>query len=213
MPSAKPIPVGRRDLNVHIVVDGSIQKVGTSCACTCGLGARPMARPSLGQARRRSRGFIPFAGFHQRGHPENHWAQAPAKWQRAGGPPPRIQSPTNFTCAADRLLRLNSWDNRAAIDMLETPPKLDPNFADAWRAGGSSHACWDDIERVATTGCATPKKPAQSHRGWIPIMRRLTARKAAFSGPPARKFKMARLCAPPRLRLNPGCHPARVWQF
>src|SRR5712692_2703599 len=37
-----------------------------------------------------------------------------------------------FLRAADRLARLNPWDTRTAIEMLEQAVALDPRFADAW---------------------------------------------------------------------------------
>jgi tetratricopeptide (TPR) repeat protein len=34
--------------------------------------------------------------------------------------------------AAERLARMNRWDTRTAIEMLESATKLDPRFAEAW---------------------------------------------------------------------------------
>jgi hypothetical protein len=37
-----------------------------------------------------------------------------------------------FLRAAERISRLNRWDTRTAIEMLENATELDPRFADAW---------------------------------------------------------------------------------
>jgi adenylate cyclase len=44
-----------------------------------------------------------------------------------------------FLRAAERLARLNRWDTRTAIEMLERAVQLDPRFPDAW--AGLAEAC------------------------------------------------------------------------
>ena len=116
--------------------------------------------------------------------------------------------------AADRLFRLNSWDNRAAVDMLENATKLDPKFADAWArlaealmlVGTTSSAAphWvRDAEAALRKALALDPDNAEAHcaKGrilWSPA-------KKFQNGPALRALSRA-------LRLNPGCQPARVWQ-
>ena len=132
-------------------------------------------------------------------------------------PEPPTKNPIAYELylrAADRLFRLNSWDNRAAVDMLENATKLDPKFADAWArlaealmlVGTTSSASphWvRDAEAALRKAIALDPDNAEAHcaKGrilWSPA-------KKFQNGPALRALSRA-------LRLNPGCQPARVWQ-
>ena len=103
-----------------------------------------------------------------------------------------------FLRAAERLARLNRWDTRTAIEMLEQAVELDPKFADAWQAGGSlraverhrSHPRW--LKRASEAVAGVGAGPPQC-RGALCRARLLWT--------PAQKFKNR-----PALRPSGGLH-------
>jgi len=133
----------------------------------------------------------------------------------AAGPPTR--NPIAYELylrAADRLIRLNSWDNRAAVDMLENATKLDPKFAEAWArlaealmlvgTTSSSSPHWvREAEKALRKAISLDPDNAEAHCAQGRIL--WTPAKKFQNGPALRALSRA-------LRINPGCHPARVWQ-
>jgi TolB-like protein/predicted Zn-dependent protease/predicted Ser/Thr protein kinase len=119
-----------------------------------------------------------------------------------------------FLRAADRLARLNRWDTRTAIEMLERAVLLDPKFPDAWARLAEAcvligstqepHPRW--LKRASEAirkALALDRHNAEAHcaRGrllWTPAQK--------FQNRPAlRALREA-------LHINPGCHAARIWQ-
>ncbi len=205
-----------RELNVHIVVDGSIQKLGTKL--------RVLVRAwdaTNGAALLSAKHDAEAADlFHlQDAIAEDVGESLGLKTKQDADeePEPPTKNPIAYELylrAADRLFRLNSWDNRAAVDMLENATKLDPKFADAWArlaealmlVGTTSSAAphWvRDAEAALRKALALDPDNAEAHcaKGrilWSPA-------KKFQNGPALRALSRA-------LRLNPGCQPARVWQ-
>jgi serine/threonine protein kinase/Tfp pilus assembly protein PilF len=204
-----------RDLNVHVVVDGSIQKLGAKLrvhvrAWNAADGSALLSakhdsdaadlfhlQDSIAERVGTSLGL--------KAHPDGG----------ATGPP--TKNPIAYELylrAADRLVRLNSWDNRAAVDMLENAVKLDPKFADAWArlaeallligTTTSSSPHWvRDAEKALKKAISLDPDNAEAHCAegrilWSPA-------KKFQNGPALRALSRA-------LRLNPGCQPARLWQ-
>ena len=128
-----PLSVAR-DLNVHIVVDGSIQKLGTKLRVH--VRAWSAADESVLLSAKHDAEAVDL--FHlqdsiSEGIGKSLGLKRQQKDDEPAGPP--TKNPIAYELylrAADRLFRLNSWDNRAAIDMLENATKLDPKFADSW---------------------------------------------------------------------------------
>jgi serine/threonine-protein kinase len=204
-----------RDLNVHVVVDGSIQKLDDKLRVHVRAWNAADGKTLLSSKHDSDAADL----FHLqdsiaervgtslgiKAHPDGE----------AAGPP--TKNPIAYELylrAADRLIRLNSWDNRAAVDMLENATKLDPKFAEAWARLAEA------LMLVGTTSSSSPhwvrsaekalKKAisldsdnaearcAQGRILWSPA-------KKFQNGPALRALSRA-------LRINPGCHPARVWQ-
>lgn len=119
-----------------------------------------------------------------------------------------------FLRAADRLARLNRWDTRTAIEMLEQAVALDPKFADAWARLAEAcillgttqdpHPRWiKHAGHAVREALARDRHSAEAHcaRGrllWTPAQH--------FKNRPAlRALQEA-------LHINPGCHAAQIWR-
>ncbi|HXN98686.1 MAG TPA: protein kinase [Candidatus Acidoferrales bacterium] len=205
-----------RDLNVHIVVDGSIQKVGTKLRVH--VRAWSAADGSVLLSAKHDAEAADL--FHlQDSITEGIGKSLGLKHQPNDDVPagPPTKNPIAYELylrAADRLFRLNSWDNRAAIDMLENAVKLDPKFAEAWARLAEA------LMLVGTTSSASPhwvvdaEKALRKAIALDPDNAEAHCAKGRILWSPARKFQNgpALRALARALRLNPGCHPARVWQ-
>jgi TolB-like protein/cytochrome c-type biogenesis protein CcmH/NrfG len=204
-----------RELNVHIVVDGSIQKFGNKVRVH--VRAWNAADGSaLLSAKHDSDAAALFdlqdsiaervgASLGLKAHPDSE----------ATGPPTR--NPIAYELylrAAERLVRLNSWDNRAAVDMLENATKLDPKFAEAWARLAEA------LMLVGTTSSSSPhwvrdaEKALKKAISLDPDNAEARCAQGRILWSPAKKFQNgpALRALSRALRIKPGCHPARVWQ-
>jgi len=119
-----------------------------------------------------------------------------------------------FLRAAERLARLNRWDTRTAIEMLEQAVELDSKFADAWAR--LAEAC----VLIGTTQEPHPrwlKRASQAIRKALALDRHNAEAHCArgrLLWTPAEKFKNRPALRAFReaLQINPGCHAARIWQ-
>jgi tetratricopeptide (TPR) repeat protein len=116
--------------------------------------------------------------------------------------------------AVDRLSRLNRWDTRTAIDLLEQATKLDPRFAEAWARLG---------EAYTLLGTTQEPDPKWFRRADAAIRRALAINpnnaeahcsRGRVLWSPARGFRNreALKSLNKALQINPGCHPALVWR-
>jgi non-specific serine/threonine protein kinase len=116
--------------------------------------------------------------------------------------------------ASERLTRQNRWDTRTAIEMLLNAVDLDPQFADAWAR--LAQAYWimgvsfepgpkwiHAAEKAIRRALQVDPNNAYAHcsRGLVVW----SAVKGYQNAAALRALRTA-------LRLNPGCHPARAWQ-
>jgi len=119
-----------------------------------------------------------------------------------------------FLRAADRLARLNRWDTRTAIEMLERAVQLDPGFPDAWAR--LAEAC-------VLIGSTQEPHPRWLRRASEAIRKALSldrhnaeayCARGRLLWTPAEKFKNRPALRALReaLHINPGCHAARIWQ-
>jgi TolB-like protein/Tfp pilus assembly protein PilF len=205
-----------RELNVQIVAQGSIQKSGTRLRVHIQLW-NASEESTLYSAKHDAQvhelfslqdemaaGLRNALGMHQ--GPVDKKAEAP--------PTSNPHAYELFLRAAERLARLNRWDTRTAIEMLEQAVQLDPKFADAWARLAEAcvligttqepHPRW--LKRASEAihkALALDRHNAEAHcaRGrllWTPAEK--------FKNRPAlRAFREA-------LQINPGCHAARIWQ-
>ena len=204
-----------RDLNVHVVVDGSIQKLGDKLrvhvrAWNAADGSALLSSKHDSEAAdlfhlQDSIAERVGTSLGLKAHPDGE----------AAGPP--TKNPIAYELylrAADRLIRLNSWDNRAAVDMLENATKLDPKFAEAWArlaealmlvgTTSSSSPHWvRDAEKALRKAISLDPDNAEARCAQGRIL--WTPAKKFQNGPALRALSRA-------LRINPGCQPARLWQ-
>ena len=205
-----------RELNVQIVAQGSIQKSGTRLRVHIQLW-NASEETTLYSAKHDAQvhelfslqdemaaGLRNALGLHQG-----------AVEKKAETPPTSNPHAYElFLRAAERLARLNRWDTRTAIEMLEQAVQLDPKFADAWARLAEAcvligttqepHPRW--LKRASAAihkALSLDRHSAEAHcaRGrllWTPAEK--------FKNRPAlRAFREA-------LQINPGCHAARIWQ-
>jgi serine/threonine protein kinase/tetratricopeptide (TPR) repeat protein len=133
----------------------------------------------------------------------------------SGGQLPPTDNPVAYELylrAVDRLSRLNRWELRTAITMLEEATRLDPQFADAW--GQLADAC--------LTMC-TLFEPGEQ---WLQQAKRAARRCLNVDpgnadgycvhgriqwSPPYFQSRKALRSITTALRLNPGCKNAQIW--
>ncbi|MGH9775677.1 MAG: protein kinase domain-containing protein [Candidatus Acidiferrales bacterium] len=208
--------VAARELNVQVVVDGSIQKFG------------PKLRVHV-QAWNAAGGTSLFSAKHDaeiadlfvlqdeiaEGLARSFGVKESARPETKPEPPTRnAMAYELFLRAVERLSRVNRWDTRTAIEMLESATKLDPNFANAWARladacvfmGGTFEPVpkwFEKAEKAIRRALALDSENAEAHcaRGrvlWTPLkgFRNRDALRALNHS----------------LDLSPGCHPALVWK-
>lgn len=206
-----------REMNVDIVVEGSIQR----------MGARVRA---LVQAHQISGSVTLYSGKHEGEIGELFslqdriadavyaalipQARSSAMTRNSRPPTTNALAYELFMRAADRMSRLNKWDAQTAIEMLSSATQLDPAFADAW--GRLAQACiqmgtifdsdprWFQMaeEAVARTlDLDTANADAFCARGQV-----LWTPRHCFQNQAALRALNA------SLKLNPGCHQAQLWR-
>ncbi len=125
-----------RELNVQVVVDGSIQKFGTKLRVHLTVW-NVMDGSTLLSAKHDSEMTDLFGLQDQLAEGLSRALGSKAVGEAAE--PPAAKRPTEnatayelFLRASERLSRFNKWDTRTAVEMLESAIKLDPQFAEAW---------------------------------------------------------------------------------
>ena len=202
-----------REMNVHVVVDGSIQKsVAIACSRRPECGGRNDAADR--QVRFGNGGTFRFTG--QSG---GSVSALGLKASEASDSPP--EPPTKnprayelFLRAVERMSRVNKWDMRTAIEMLEEATRIDPRFVEAWAR--LSEAC----VLMAGTFDATPnwyKKGELAMRRALaldPTNAQAHCAHARVLWTPLKGYKnrQALVALRESLLRSPGYHPALVWQ-
>lgn len=211
---AEPAVVAR-ELDVGVVVTGSIQKFGERLRVH--VQAWNAADGSILHSAKQDAGVHDLFSLQDELAAGLVAALAGLRRDSNAQPEPPTQNPYAyelFLRAAERLARANRWDARTAIEMLEKAVELDPRFADAWAR--LAEACvlmavmfdpdpklFAVADRAIRRALAVDPHNAEAHcaRGrvlWTPLH--------GFKNRPAlRTLNLA-------LRLNPGCQPARIWR-
>lgn len=203
-----------RELNVQVIVEGSIQKLGTKLRVHV-------------QAWNAADGATLLVAKHDSEMTDLFGLQDRVSDQLArtlgakSGSPGHSAPPTSNTVAyelylraAERLTRLNRWDTRTAIEMLDNATRLDPRFADAWsRLAEASVLMAGTFE----PGPLWIKRAEQAVRRALildPHSAEAQCARGRVMWMPAKKFqeRAALRALGKALRLNPGCHQARIWQ-
>jgi serine/threonine-protein kinase len=205
-----------RELNVQIITEGSIQKSGTRLRVHI-------------QAWNVIEGTTLYSAKHDAEIHELFSLQdelssklaaafglkQPHEKDRAAKPPTdNPHAYELFLRAADRVVRLNRWDTRTAIEMLERAVQLDPDFPDAWAR--LAEAC----VLIGTTQEPSPrwlKRASEAIRKALALDRHNAEAHCArgrLLWTPAQNFRNRPALRALReaLHINPGCHAARIWQ-
>jgi TolB-like protein/tRNA A-37 threonylcarbamoyl transferase component Bud32 len=202
-----------REMNVQVVVDGSIQKSGSR------LRVHVQAWNATDGTTLLSRKYDSemTALFEL----QDNVAEALAASLGLKASASALAPPTKdarayelYLRAVERLSRINKWDTRTAIEMLEDATRLDPRFAEGWARLA------DSCVFMAGTFDPTPrwyKKADHALRRALaldPTNAQAHCAHGRVLWTPLKGFKnrLALRALAESLRRSPGYHPALVWQ-
>jgi len=205
-----------RELNVQTIVEGSIQKFGQKLRVH--IQAWNVADGTNHVSAKYDSDISDLFGLQDKigeGLSNALGARTPDRPRT-----PATAAPVNtaayqlFLRAVERLSRLNRWDTSTAVEMLESAIKLDPGFADAWAR--LAEAC-------LIMAVSFDPKPGWSQRADRAVKRALAldpvnaeaySTRGRLLWSPAKNFKhtLALRALNQSLKLNPGCHHARLWK-
>ena len=203
-----------RELNVQAIVEGSIQKLGPKLRVHVQAWNAADGRTLL--VAKHDSEMTDLFGLQDRISDQVARTLGAKSASEGHSAPPTSNTVAYelYLRAAERLTRLNRWDTRTAIEMLGNATRLDPRFADAWSC--LADAC------VLMAGTFEPG-PVWTKRAEQAVRRALTldphsaeaqCARGRVLWMPSKKFqeRAALRALGEALRLNPGCHPARLWQ-
>jgi eukaryotic-like serine/threonine-protein kinase len=203
-----------RELNVQVIVEGSIQKFGPKLRVH--VQAWNAADGSTLLSAKYDSEMTDLFGLQDRISEQlaSALGSKPVSKELTAPPTQNSTAYELYLRAAERLTRLNRWDTRTAIEMLDNATRLDPRFADAWSR--LAEAC------VLMAGTFEPG-PLWIKRSEHAVRRALTldphsaeaqCARGRILWMPAKKFqdRAALRALGKALGLNPGCHAARIWQ-
>src|SRR5579862_692008 len=208
--------VAARELNVQVIVDGSIQKIGPKLRVLV-TAWNALDGTTIGSCKHDSE-ITDLFGLQDKMAEELSRALGS---KRVAESPNAQEKPTEnpmayelFLRANERLSRQNKWDIRTAIEMLESATKLDPRFTDAWaRLAG---ACvimagnWEpgpsrilQADKAVKRALALDRNNANAQ--WA---------RGRILWTPAKKFqnRQAMRALGDALRISPGHEDAQVWR-
>lgn len=119
-----------------------------------------------------------------------------------------------FLRATERLSRVNLWDTSTAIEMLEKAVKLDPGFVAAWARLAEAYMV---MAVTFVPGVRWVRRGDRAIRRALKLDSRNAeahCERGRALWTPARNFqnRAALRALSTALRLSPGCHRARIWQ-
>ncbi len=215
--TADPLAVAR-ELNVQVIVGGSIQKHGSKLRVH--VQAWNAADGSSLLSAKHDSDMTDLFGLQDKTAAEvcralgaNQEAEAPEA-APAKKPTENAMAYELFLRANERVSRLNRWDTRTAIDMLESATQMDPKFTDAWaRLAGACVIMAGNFE----PGPHWILKADKAMRRAIALDRRNADAQWArgrILWTPAKKFqnRAALRALGEALSLNPGHQDALVWK-
>jgi serine/threonine protein kinase/predicted Zn-dependent protease len=210
------LPRVAREMNVQVVSHGSIQKSGTRLRVHVQVWDAVKNAPVY-SAKHDGEISELFALQDElaAGVAQVLGVRAAASEEKISAPP--TENPRAYELylrATERLARLNRWDTRTAIEMLEQAVALDPEFADGWAK--LAEAC-------ALIGVTQEPHPRWLKRADQAIRRALGldrhnaevyCARGRVLWTPARGFKnrQALRALNEALHLNQGCHAAKLWR-
>jgi serine/threonine protein kinase/Tfp pilus assembly protein PilF len=210
--------IAARELNVQVIVDGSIQKFGQKLRVH--VQAWNAADGSSLLSSKHDSEMTDLFGL------QDKLAEAVCRALGSGGAAEECEAaparkPTEnamayelFLRANERLSRLNRWDTRTAIEMLESAAKMDANFTDAWaRLAGACVIMAGNFE----PGPHWVLKAEKAMRRALALDRNNANAQWArgrILWTPAKKFqnRAALRALGEALTLNPGHQDALIWK-
>ena len=203
-----------REMNVDVVITGTIHRMGSRLRV---LLERRASDAEVQHSSKHDGVMEDLFGFQDQ-IAESVCAalvpQAPKKAESPRRPTRNAVAYELYLRAIDRFSRLNRWDTQAAIDMLASATGLDPNFADAWAL--LAQAC---IQMGAfLTGEARWFEQAQTALAKALDLDSVNADALCAQGQlvwtPQHGYqnRAALRALNAALRVNPGCHQARIWR-
>jgi TolB-like protein/DNA-binding winged helix-turn-helix (wHTH) protein len=138
--STEPIRAAR-ELNVQVVVNGTVQRLGTKlrvCLQAIDIPNGDVLLSAKYDAEMHDLFALQDAVADSVAK-ALEFEQVGVKESSEGPPTGNRMAYELFLRAADKLSRLNQWDTQAAIDMLEKAVQLDARFAGAWARMAEAH--------------------------------------------------------------------------
>ena len=204
-----------RELNVNVVIEGSIQKAGSRLRVQV-QGWDAVSRDTILSAKHDGEMSDLFAL--QDAVSESVWkglglilADGPASERR---PTRNAHAYELYMRATERLRRLNRWDTLTAVEILQQATRLDPRFAEAWARlaeacatmGGTFEPVprWIQMaDRAAKRALRIDRENAEALSAQARVL--WTPSKGFQHRPALRALAKA-------LHAKPGAYRARIWQ-
>jgi eukaryotic-like serine/threonine-protein kinase len=204
-----------RELNVQVIVEGSIQKLGERLRVH--VQAWNAVDGSKLLSAKHDAEMVDLFGLQDNiidSLARALGSKVPQDTEAASPPTKSTKAYEFYLRAVERLARLNRWDMRTAIEMLQSATELDPRFADAWAR--LAEACLQ-MEVTFEPGPQWFRRAEQAIRRALVIDPHNAEAKSAQAQvlwTPGKRFqnRAAMRALQEALELNPGCHQARIWQ-
>lgn len=203
-----------RELNVQVVVDGSFQKYGQQLrvhvqAWNAGDGSTLLSAKHDSEMAglfalqdKIAEGLAKALGF------------KPASEAREEPPTRNPMAYELYLRGVERLSRLNRWDTRTAVEMLENATRLDPKFADAWARLAEACVLMGGTMEPGPLWMGKAEKAVRRALVLDPENTETHVARARVVWTPAKRFqhRAALRSLGEALRHSPGWNQALVWR-
>ncbi|HKS96159.1 MAG TPA: hypothetical protein VJV74_08500, partial [Terriglobia bacterium] len=202
-----------RELNVQVIVEGSIQKFDPKLRVH--VQAWNAAEGETLLSAKHDSEMADLFGLQDR--ISEQLANALGSKPASQGPTPPTQNSIAYELylrAAERLTRLNRWDTRTAIEMLDNATRLDPRFADAWARLAESCVLMAGTFEPGPLWIKRAEHAVRRALALDPRSAEAQCARGRVMWMPAKNFqeRAALRALGKALHINPGCHAARIWQ-
>ncbi len=204
--------IAARELNVQVIVEGSIQKLGRQLRAHVQVWDAENGATLLSV--KHDAETSDLFGLQDR-IAETVYATLGVATDGPDEPPtnnPRAYE--LYLRAVDRLSHGNQWDTRTAIEMLRTVTGLDPKFADAWArlAQGCIMMAWFYEPGADWFSASDEAIERALHLDPDNVEARVAKGRSLWSPPQGYPNSEALRVLGEALQLNPNSHQARLWQ-
>jgi len=203
-----------RELNVQVVVDGSIQKYGQQLrvhvqAWNAGDGSTLFSSKQDSEMT----GLFALQDKIAEGLAKALGAQPPVE-AREEPPTKNPMAYELYLRGVERLSRLNRWDTRTAVEMLENATRLDPKFTDAWARLAEACVLMGGAMEPGPLWMGRAEKAVRRALALDPENTETQVASARVVWTPAKRFqhRAALRSLAAALHRSPGWHQALVWR-